>query len=144
MGAGAFLRNQNEQRNRVRQLFQDGGDHERAEANRVGGDDEKGKLPDQRDADKAVAERGVGDGRRIIFADEIKNEVKRRDDEKAPYPRNAENDFCKFHKTDSNAEYGELAGCKAAGLAEYGAAKTSTPGTTRRLYFADPFSFRSS
>jgi hypothetical protein len=39
----------------------------------------------------------MSDRRRIILADEIEHEVKRRDDEKTPDGGQPENDFCQFH-----------------------------------------------
>lgn len=64
---------------------------------RVSRDEEKHNLPGQRRSCKSVKKSGMGDWRRIIAADQIKHEVKRRDDQDAPNAGNPENDFRKSH-----------------------------------------------
>src|SRR5690242_3210909 len=51
------------------EFLQDGREHGRAEADRVAGDQEEEHLEGDGDADEAVEELGVGDGRWVVAAD---------------------------------------------------------------------------
>ena len=62
----------------------------------IPGDNGKRDLPDQSDANEAVEKGGMGDGRRIFFANEIEHEVERRDREETRDGGEPENNFCEF------------------------------------------------
>ncbi len=92
-GMHAVLQVQRSQGNEVGKLFEDGGKHHEAEADGIECDDNKGKLPGESEADEAVVKGGVGDGWRVIAADQVEYEVKRSEDQNAPDGGDPESEF---------------------------------------------------
>src|SRR5437868_15238925 len=54
----ALFGNENDYRSRVRKLFQNGRNHERAKTDGVPGDEDEGDLPDQSDSCETIEESG--------------------------------------------------------------------------------------
>src|SRR6266853_6179499 len=82
------LQDQDDYRCAPTDFFEDARNHQRPKALRVRRDDDKGDLPRQADPHESIEESWMRDGRRIIAPYEIKHEVKRGEDKKAPNARN--------------------------------------------------------
>ena len=78
-------------------FFEDARNHQRPKTHRVCGDDDKSDLPRQAESHESIEESWMGDGRRIIAADEIKHKIKRCQDEKAPDAGNPKYNLRKSH-----------------------------------------------
>lgn len=93
----AFLQNEDNDWNGVDEFFEDGRNHHGAKTNRVCGDDDEGDLPYQCDADESIKKGGMGDGRRVFFANQIEHEIERSNDKETPDGGDPENDPGEFH-----------------------------------------------
>src|SRR5579859_5332177 len=97
-GTHALLGHEKDDRDGPDQLFEDGGDHDGAEADGVAGDEDKGQLPDKREAGKTVIEGRMCNRRRVLFANRVEQEIEGRNDEEAPDTGDPEHNFGKFHE----------------------------------------------
>src|SRR5690242_7361090 len=79
------------------ELLEHRGDHHCAEAYRVSRDDHERKLPGECTTDESVIKPGMCNGRRILAADRVVEEVERGEDKDAPYRGNPENYLGEFH-----------------------------------------------
>ena len=93
----AFLQNEDDDRDRVDEFFEDGGHHHGTKTNWVSGDEDEGDLPDQGDADKSIKKGWVRDGWRVFFADKIEHEIERSNDQETPDGGDPENDPGESH-----------------------------------------------
>ena len=93
----AALQDQSYHGDSVGRFFKHGRNHQRAEAHRVRGDVAERDLPSQGHTHEPVEESGMRDGGRILLADEVKQEIERRDDGQAPDACDPEDDFREFH-----------------------------------------------
>ena len=64
------------ERGSIAELLEDGGEHHQAETGRIAGDDQERKLPGEPGTEKSIVEAWVGDGGRIVAADQVEHEVK--------------------------------------------------------------------
>jgi len=79
------------------EFLEDGREHKRAEANRIGRDHHEGELPGESASHEAVEETGMRNGRRVLAADGVIQKVERSDDENAVDGGDPERDFGEFH-----------------------------------------------
>src|SRR5215468_9034194 len=93
----AMLRIEDESRNEVTEFFEDADQHQRTESHRIRSNHEKHKLPGERDSRESIVEKWMRDGRRILLADLVKDEIERGDDENSPNTSNIEQVFREFH-----------------------------------------------
>src|SRR5437868_8461831 len=89
----ALFGNQNDYRNRVRKLFQNGRNHEQTKTDGIPGDENKSDLPDQSDANETIEESRMRDRRRIFFADQIEHKITRSDHQEAVDRSDPDNDL---------------------------------------------------
>src|SRR5262249_21330017 len=93
----AMLRVENESRNKVTKFFKDADEHQRAESHWIRSNHKKHKLPRQCHSRESVIKQRMGDRRRILNPDHVKNEIQRRDDDNSPNAGNREKVFREFH-----------------------------------------------
>ncbi len=93
----AILQKKHEQGSAVAELLKDGWNHHGSESHGIFRDYEECDLEGQSHADETVIERGVGDGRRIVAADHIEDEIKRCEDQHTPNARDPKYDLGEFH-----------------------------------------------
>ena len=82
------------------ELLNDRGNHHRPHADRVERDHDEGKLKSQADTGEAVIKPRMGNGGRVLAADQIKDEIQGREYDHAPNGGYPENYFGKSHGSE--------------------------------------------
>ena len=93
----AMLQVENSLRRSEAEFFEDRWEHHGAEAERICCDDDERELPGESASDETVIEAGMRDGRRILAANRVIEELQRSDNQDSPDGGDPENDLGEFH-----------------------------------------------
>src|SRR5712671_3832019 len=91
------LQNQHHNGNAEAEFFKHRRQHQRPKASGVRGDEEKRKLPGQRQPNETEEKPGMSDGRWILPPDHVEEEIQRGNNQEAPYPGDPEHHFSESH-----------------------------------------------